>query len=142
MPKGGLSEENVGPESVLRMDTIGNLRRMGWAVWSFEQNRRTRQTAGIADLLVQRGSALVAIELKAGSNTPTDMQWTFLEAFRETGNHAVVAWSFAEILWALARIPGHRMGLDPGALPDTDELSSRFLEAWARLYPDQEVQDE
>lgn len=129
-------KDNLGPERTLLVDAVGNLRTLGWAVWSMEQNRRSRVTAGVSDLLLQRQELLVAVELKAGSNKPTDHQWTYLEAFRETGNHALVTWSWGELAWGLARVVPTREGWIPeDAVPDQEELSERFKTAVARLYP-------
>lgn len=129
-------KDQLSPEATLGVDTIGNLRRLGWDVWSFEQNRRTRQTPGISDLLVRRRELLVAIELKVGAGEVSDHQWMYLEAFIETGNYALACWSWPEVAWGLARVVPTVEGWIPEeAVPDEEELSGRFKEAIVRLYP-------
>lgn len=138
MGKGGLTKEDVGPEGVLLMDTIGNLRRMGWAVWSMEQARKgesSRQTPGIADVLAHYGSTFLALELKANYNTPTDAQMDFLECWQASGNPAAVVWSFTDILWVLHQVTPGRAPAGGG--PDVEDLSlPRFRRFNVRLHPE------
>lgn len=130
-------KENLGPEGRLLVDVIGNLRRLGWLVWSMEQNRRSRVTAGVADVLALQDDLLVAIELKAGSNKATRHQLTYLRAFRRSGNHALVAWSWGEVAWGLHYAVG--ASIPEEAVPGRGEVSKRFLDHMAHLYEDLEV---
>lgn len=124
----------VGPETRLLRNAIGNLRRMGLAVWSLEQHRRSRQTEGVSDLIVAGEGCWTALELKAKANLPTDAQWTFLEHLRRAGNDALLAWCMDDILWGCRRI-GMLEKLDEKDVPEPQHLSMRFKKYIPRLYP-------
>lgn len=130
-------QAQVGPETRLLRNAIGNLRRMGCAVWSLEQHRRSRQTEGVSDLIVAGDGELVALELKAKANLPTDAQWTFLEHWRRADCHALLAWCMDDILWGCRRI-GMLERLAEQDVPDVKHLSMRFKKYIPRLYPEWE----
>lgn len=126
-------KENLGPEGRLLVDVVGNLRKLGWVVWNMEQNRRTRVTAGVPDLMVAHQDTFCAIELKAGSGKPTRHQLTFLRAFRRAGNDAFVAWSWGEVAWGLTFLAGSD-ALPEEIVPDVGDLSDQFLRFATHLY--------
>lgn len=128
---------NVGPETRLRFDATGNLRKLGLAVWSMEQNRKSRQTEGVSDLIVAGEGELVAVELKANQNLPTDAQWTFLEHWRRAGAGALVVWCMDDALYGLRRI-GMLDMLAERDVPGPEHLSMRFKKYIPRLYPEWE----
>jgi hypothetical protein len=56
---------------------------------------------GVSDILGIVGGRPLAIEVKVGSNTPTDQQNEFLDQFQEAGGIAFVAYSIGDVEEAL-----------------------------------------
>lgn len=95
------------PEARVQRDIVEALERLGFFVSKFDQGYRqdgsTRQTPGIPDLhAMHPGWGLTLwVEVKAGSNTPTDHQKAWIQTAREAGQVAIVAYSVEEVVEAL-----------------------------------------
>lgn len=61
---------------------------LGWLVYHTHDSRRSM--AGFPDLLMLKGSSLIAAELKVGSNEPTAEQRAWLIAFASAGADAFI----------------------------------------------------
>jgi hypothetical protein len=74
------------PEQDIRVGIVSYLRMMGWAVWDLEQNRRTRQTAGLPDLFLAGFHRTVWVEVKTPTGRLSDAQAVFREEMRANGH--------------------------------------------------------
>jgi hypothetical protein len=92
-----------GPEYYVRRDIKLMAEALGFAVYDLEQNRKTRQTPGLADLyLLHRGFKLeLWVETKAGNNTPSPAQEIFYELVWASGGIVVWCWSDEDFAWVL-----------------------------------------
>lgn len=138
------------PEERVQRDLDGTAAQLGYQVFSFDQGYRpsacpvcgislgrgaggTRQTPGISDRLYVRAlepRVMAWVEVKAGRNTPTQMQEAFMVLIRSAGGHAFPAWSVADLLWGLACGGDRRF-----TLPKLAETSPGFRVRIEKLYP-------
>lgn len=95
------------PEAKVQRNIVQALKRLGFHVSKFDQGYRpdgsTRQTPGIPDLYALHPSWKMDlwVEVKAGSNKPTEHQKAWIRTAREAGQVAIVAYSVDEVVEAL-----------------------------------------
>ncbi len=106
------------PEAEFERHVIGLAERLGWRYWKdratnaprvcyacHAPTRGPRNTAGLPDLLLVRGSQLIWVELKAQDGATSSEQRQWIAALRAAGQ-TVFVWrpsDFDEIQRALAR---------------------------------------
>lgn len=88
-------------EEDVRAGTVGALRAFGYAVWDLEQGHRpmkggTRQTKGLADLLVAGHGEVFFVELKRPGGKRRREQKTFQEEIEANGVRVYLWRSSAE----------------------------------------------
>lgn len=93
----------TGPEFYIKRDIKTFAEMMGFAVYDLEQNRKTRQTPGLADLLLLHDKYKIElwVETKAGKNQPSDAQELFYELVWASGGMVAWCWSIDDFLWIL-----------------------------------------
>lgn len=72
------------PETAIRLGIKRLLRQVGFSVWDMEQNRPTRQTPGLPDLIALGHSWCLMIECKTPKGRLTDYQRGFQKACEGT----------------------------------------------------------
>lgn len=78
-PRGGLA---IGPEARIQRNISVLMKTFGFAVWDMSQDRATRQTPGVPDLIIMGWGRVLFVEVKTpkGKESPTQID------FRETCN--------------------------------------------------------
>ena len=73
------------PEAQIRRGIREMLKQLGFAVWDLEQNRPTRQTPGISDLIAMGHGLVLFIECKTRKGRLTDAQHFFGQEVERNG---------------------------------------------------------
>lgn len=86
------------PETAIRLGIKDLLRKLGWAVWDLEQNRPTRQTPGLPDLIaMHEGRRMVLfIECKTPKGRLSPAQEEFRRIASRSGATYLVWRSVAD----------------------------------------------
>lgn len=63
----------------------------------FRSNRSPYRIRGVSDILGIWEGKFLAIEVKAGRNTPTDEQMAFINTVNDRGGIGFVAWSLEDV---------------------------------------------
>ena len=85
-------------EAQIRQDIKRLLKALGFAVWDTEQNRPTRVTAGLSDLIAMGHSLILFIECKTPKGRLTDAQHIFCQEVERNGGIYVI-WRSASDAW-------------------------------------------
>lgn len=85
-------------ETTIRINIRRFLQSMGFAVWDTEQNRPTRVTAGLPDLIAMGRGLVLFIEVKTETGTQTPAQKTFQEE-AEANGATYLLWRSAQDAW-------------------------------------------
>ncbi len=88
----------MGPETRIRIDIREFLKKMGYALWDLEQNRKTRQTPGFSDLVAFGHGMILFIEVKTEKGKLSDAQEVFAHSVRANGGTYLV-WRDVREAW-------------------------------------------
>ena len=87
------------PEARIRSNITKLMRdKLGFSVWDLEQNRKTRQTPGIPDLIISGYGHHFHVEVKVPGKKETPGQVDFRETCNANGGLSLVWRSDAEAL--------------------------------------------
>ena len=81
---------NRRPEQAIRLGIKKFLKQVGFAVWDCEQNRRTRVTPGLSDLIAFGHGVILFIEVKTDRGRLTPYQEGFGDAVAQNGGNYLV----------------------------------------------------
>jgi len=82
------------PEARIRKHIVELMRdKLGFAVWDLEQNRATRQTPGIPDLIISGWGHHFHVEVKAPGRYETQAQLSFKNTCNANGGLSLVWYS-------------------------------------------------
>jgi len=86
------------PEAAIRRAIRELLKQLGFAVWDCEQNRATRQTPGLSDLIAMGHGRILFIECKTPKGRLSDAQH-FFGAEVERNNGVYLIWRSTTDAW-------------------------------------------
>jgi len=78
------------PEARIRKNIVDLMRTLGFSVWDLEQNRKTRQTPGIPDLIISGFGQHLHVEVKVPGRHETPGQIDFRETCNANGGLSLV----------------------------------------------------
>ena len=78
------------PEARIRRNITGLMKTFGFSVWDLEQNRKTRQTPGIPDLIISGWGQHFHVEVKVPGKKETPAQVDFRETCNANGGLSLV----------------------------------------------------
>ena len=86
------------PEQAIRLGIKRFLKQVGFSIWDTEQNRRTRVTPGLSDLIAFGHGVILFIEVKTEKGTLSADQEVFGDAVAQNGGTFLV-WRSTHDAW-------------------------------------------
>ena len=86
------------PEARIRKNIKDLMKMLGYSVWDLEQNRKTRQTPGIPDLIISGNGSHIHVEVKVPGKKETLSQVLFRETCNANGGTSLVWYSDSDAM--------------------------------------------